>query len=74
METYETHTKGLRQIVHNDRVLAHAILDVSGFYYVEFIGKGWFEPYTLRQIADLVDELNSDFEKSLKEYFESQKP
>ena len=69
METYETHTKGLRQIVHKDKVLAHAILDVSGFYYVEFIGEGWFEPHTLRQIADLVDGLNFNYKKELEEYF-----
>jgi len=59
----------MHEIIDHDKVLAYAVLDVSGFWYVEFRGDGWFEPHTLRQIADLVDGLNFDYEQKLKEYF-----
>lgn len=57
------------EIVHENKVLAYVVLDVSGFYYVEFMGSGWLEPHTLRQIADLVDGLNFNYKKELEEYF-----
>ena len=68
MITRETQP-GMLEIIHENKVLAYAVLDVSGFYYIEFKGEGWFEPHTLRQIADLVDGLNFNYEQELKEYF-----
>lgn len=68
MTTKETQP-GMFEIIDHNKVIAYAVLDVSGFWYIEFQGNGWFEPHTLRRIADLVDGLNFNYEQELKEYF-----
>jgi hypothetical protein len=45
-------------------------LDASGFYYWEHSGYGYFASNTLREIADLLDEINKPYNKQVEEYFE----
>jgi hypothetical protein len=50
-------------------------LDSNGFYY--FWEKsdlnGCWSAYTLREIADKLDEVNKPFDDSVKEYFEKER-
>ncbi len=50
--------------------------DIDGFWKVaaESFGNGFIEPYIIREIADILDELNAPYEAKLKEYFESHPP
>lgn len=65
-----TESKAKYNITFNDRVVAEVLLDVDGFYYIDFVGSsGWWNSYQLRDIANMVMELNRPQEKELNEYF-----
>ena len=51
------------------KAIAELILDVNGFYYCWFVGRGCLEEYVLRYIADALHELNKDYEKYIEENF-----
>ena len=58
-------------IVHDNKtIVGRAVLDVSGEWYFEAKGRGWFTYHTIEEIAALIKELNAPFEAHLKEYFE----
>lgn len=43
----------------------------DGFYVLwPITQKGYFTPHILRQIADLLDEMNEPWRKDIEEYFE----
>jgi hypothetical protein len=57
--------------VPNGKYLGKASLDVDGMYYYwpcEKLSGSW-SSYSLREIADRLDELNKEYEESVKEYF-----
>lgn len=52
-----------------DVYLGDAIQYEDGFFYFHFANdgnKGYWQAYILRAIADKLDELNKEFEKSIK--------
>ena len=59
-------------IVHDNKaIVGRAVLDVSGEWYFEARGSGWFTYHTLEEIAVLIKELNAPYEKELAAYFDS---
>ena len=55
-------------IVHDNKaIVGRAVLDVSGEWYFEARGSGWFTYHTLEEIAVLIKELNAPLEAHLKE-------
>lgn len=69
LKVRDVNTSYKEVVTETDKVIGHFNLDVSGFYYWEHIGSGWFEATTLRQIARLLDKLNEPFKKQLEEEF-----
>jgi len=67
-----TESKAKYNITFNNRVVAEVFLDVDGYYYVYFSGIGHWEAYHLKQIAEMVIELNRPYEEELKAYFDTQ--
>jgi hypothetical protein len=55
----------------NRKYLGKFIMDVDGFYYYWPCEKltGSWSSYSLRGIADKLDELNKEYEENVKEYF-----
>jgi len=53
------------------KYLGKFIMDVDGFYYYWPCEKltGSWSSYSLRGIADKLDELNKEYEENIKEYF-----
>lgn len=51
------------------KTIAELIPDVDGFYYCWFVGRGGWEEYVLRYIADALHELNKDWQKHIEENF-----
>ena len=72
LTTQPTATINTLLIVHDNKaIVGRAVLDVSGEWYFEAKGRGWFTYHTLEEIAALIKELNAPFEAHLKEYFDN---
>lgn len=58
-------------VTKNDFEVAKAIRDIDGFYYLYVDPKsgGLWNEYSLRQIADILRELNQPYEEHINEYF-----
>ena len=56
--------------VESGKCIGIFCLDISGFYYLDPKGEGWYEAHTLRQIADLLDEINKPYKEQVDKYFE----
>jgi hypothetical protein len=67
-----TDSKAKYNITFNDRVVAEVLMEVDGFYYIYFTGTGAWEAYHLKQIVQIVIELNRPYEEELKAYFDKQ--
>jgi len=58
----------------NGKYLGKAVMDIDGYYYYwpsDNLSSGSWSSYTLREIADILEELNKEYEKSVKEYFKN---
>jgi hypothetical protein len=60
------------RVLFGDRLLGHFIMDVDGFYYFDYVTapNGLWTSYSLRMVADLLEEMNKPYENNVKEYFE----
>jgi hypothetical protein len=58
-------------VISNGKYIGNAIMDIDGYYYYWPSDKltGSWSSYILREIADTLDELNKEYEKSVKDYF-----
>jgi hypothetical protein len=64
-----------RQVVHKNGVaLGEVIALEDGFYYFEFSRSraGLIPAYILREVADILDAENAEFEKQLAEYHKNE--
>ena len=55
----------------NNKLLGKVVMDADGYYYYwpeSNLTASW-SSYNLREIANILDKLNSDYEKKIKEYF-----
>ena len=54
------------------KTIAKIVLDVDGFYYIDFNvdnKNGYFNEYSLKCIAQVLEELNKDYNDKLNNYF-----
>lgn len=57
----------------NGEIIGRAIMDVDGYFYFWFERKdGCSSEHTLRAIADILHDLNKDWDKHIQEYFENE--
>lgn len=63
------------EISFNDIILGDAIRDVDGYFYFIFEQpvNGTWQAWTLRAIADVLDELNKAWDDQINAYFEAEK-
>jgi len=59
------------RVLFGNRLLGHFIMDVDGFYYFDYVTapNGLWTSYSLRMVADLLEEMNKPYENNVKEYF-----
>jgi len=64
--------KSNHRVLFGNRLLGHFIMDVDGFYYFDYVTapNGLWTSYSLRMVADLLEEMNKPYENNVKEYFE----
>lgn len=62
--------KGKELFFHNGVKLGEILAGDDGFkqFWPELRG-GYWETYVLRQIADMVDEINAPWEKQIRDFF-----
>ncbi len=48
------------------------VMYVSGFYYWEQNSNGWYAAHSLREIADLLDDVNEPHNKRTDEFFKKE--
>ena len=62
---------------NSNHIIAYFVRDVDGyFYYINENERGQggtMASYTLREIADLLDELNKPWDNQIAEYFKNEK-
>lgn len=60
-------------IKFNDIILGQALMDVDGYFYFwdNKALTGFVAAWTLRQIADLLDGLNKEWDDQINEYFKN---
>jgi hypothetical protein len=71
----------INTVVEKDRItfwfntvyLGYAYVEVDGFYTYQFVKEnlGTWSAWSLRMIADILDELNKPYEESINEYFKN---
>lgn len=54
-----------------ERIKENIVCNVDGFYYYWPKNSSMYAPYLLRQIADILDDMNAPYEKELWRYFNS---
>ena len=59
------------RVLFGDRLLGHFIMDIDGYYYFDYVTSpnGLWTSYSLRMVADLLEEMNKPYEDNIKEYF-----
>ena len=59
------------RVLFEDRLLGHFIMDIDGYYYFDYVTSpnGLWTSYSLRMVADLLEEMNKPYEDNIKEYF-----
>lgn len=76
VELIETE-KGVKELVINNKSIGEFIIDVDGYYYFWFnpeVTKGSWNSHALRLIADKQDELNTEMDKHVANYFKNESP
>ena len=63
--------KSNHRVLFRNRLLGHFVMDVDGFYYFDYVTapNGLWTSYSLRMVADLLEEMNKPYEDNIKEYF-----
>jgi hypothetical protein len=48
-------------------------MDVDGYYYFDYVTtpNGLWTSYSLRMVADLLEEMNKQYDDNIKEYFKN---
>jgi hypothetical protein len=61
-------------IFDNKKHIGYAVMDVDGYYYFDPItqSNGFWNSYSLRMISDLLDEINSEHDNKIREYFKKE--
>jgi hypothetical protein len=64
-------TKGINhKVMIGERLIGHFIMDIDGYYYFDFkLENGIWTPMALRQVADLLDDINKPHDDGINEYF-----
>ena len=59
------------KVLFGERIIGNFIMDVDGYYYFTYdtTQNGLWTSYSLRMVADLLDEINKPHEENIKEYF-----
>ena len=62
------------KVLFGDRLLGYFIMDIDGFYYFDFVTvpNGLWTSYSLRMVANLLEEMNKPHEDKIKEYFKDE--
>ena len=69
--TIEEIDKTNHKVLFGDRLLGYFIMDIDGYYYFDYVTapNGLWTSYSLRMVADLLEEINKPHEDKIKEYF-----
>ncbi len=61
------------KVLFGDRLLGYFTMDIDGFYYFDFVTapNGLWTSYSLRMVANLLEEMNKPHEDKIKEYFKN---
>jgi len=61
------------KVLFGDRLIGHFIMDIDGYYYFDYVTapNGLWTSYSLRMVADLLEEMNRPNENNIKEFFKS---
>ena len=63
------------KVLFGERLIGYFIMDVDGYYYFDYVTtpNGLWTSYSLRMVADLLEEMNRPHEENIKEYFKNGK-
>ena len=66
-------TKGINyRVMFGERLIGYFIMDMDGYYYFDFNSEqGVWTPIALREVADLLDEINQPHDDQINEYFKN---
>jgi len=69
--TIEPINEHQHKVLFGERIIGNFIMDVDGYYYFVYdtTQNGLWTSYSLRMVADLLDEINKPHEENIKEYF-----
>ena len=61
------------KVLYGEKHIGYFIMDVDGYFYFDHIttNEGFWTSYSLRMIADLLDEMNKPYDDRLKDYFKN---
>lgn len=56
------------------KLIGYAIRDIDGYYYFESCTQpnGFWSSYALRMVSDLLDEINSEHDNRIRDYFKKE--
>jgi hypothetical protein len=62
------------KVLFGERLIGYFIMDVDGYYYFDYVTtpNGLWTSYSLRMIADLLEEMNKPHDDKIKEYFKNE--
>jgi len=61
------------KVLFGERLIGYFIMDVDGYYYFDYVTtpNGLWTSYSLRMVADLLEEMNKPYDDNVKEYFKT---
>lgn len=65
------HDDGKEGVHYGTKLIGYVMRFEDGYYSFDFDRKndGWWSSYSLRDIADLLDDLNEEWDQKVKQYF-----
>jgi|688.fasta_scaffold303372_4 hypothetical protein len=69
----ETESESNHDVFFNNRYLGYIYVEVDGFWVFNPYGDGYWSEFTLRMIADKLEELNKSHNEKIEEYFKNNK-
>jgi hypothetical protein len=61
------------KVLFGEKLIGYFIMDVDGYYYFDYVTvqNGLWTSYSLRMVADLLEEMNKPYDDKVKEYFKT---
>jgi hypothetical protein len=62
------------KVLFGERLIGYFLMDVDGYYYFDYVTgpNGLWTSYSLRMVADLLEEMNKPYDDKIQEYFKNE--